>query len=635
MVKFYIEPNCQQFNPADEEEETHSLVTEPVFSRIQKYIDGQKRINENHLFVLADAGMGKTSLLVILKLFHITSLWSKNYDCYLLKLGESSLDEIAALPTRKTVLLLDALDEDNLAWGRTMERLEEILKATKNFYRVIITCRTQFFSGGTDPFNNRGRVEVAGYLCPTIYLSLFENSQVMSYLKKRYSRNKSKINNSVKILDKIHKLKLRPMVLAHIDEILGSEYPILDEYTLYKALIDSWLMREYRKENLHKSLSGPDSRESLWSACKLLSIHMFGRLGGYERTISMKQIDSIVSDLNLRDIVSSMEIEGRSLLNKDSEGLFRFSHFSIQEYLFAKAMIDASLDHKYLKNNQFKVTNLVILFLLQGLEYADKYRPISIGKLGLKNIIFNSFSDKHIDISQLDFERASLIETILNKVILRSNVFFDVKFENCNLRESEFYSVRFENINATNTVFDDLYMKDVEFTDSLVKDNTFIKCRGEEISFKNCQWKNIEFSNVGINCGHILEGNIIELVFIDSHLKKMGFDGGRISGLHIKNSTLDGLFIGNCAVANFDVTNCTLENSNFDNTSIQNADFAASMFVCCSFASVDFEECDLSKIKFIDISFHDCTFKKCRVSHRLAAVANLTNIESEGNTFLD
>ena len=118
---------------------------------------------------------------------------------------------------------LPIFDEDPLARGRVTARLTEILVATQNFYRVVITCRTQLFSAGTDPFDRRGITEVGGFVCPVVYLSLFDESQVVQYLNRRFSGDKALVERALPILSQMKSLKFRPMLLAHIDDLMESQ----------------------------------------------------------------------------------------------------------------------------------------------------------------------------------------------------------------------------------------------------------------------------------------------------------------------------------------------------------------------------------------------------------------------------
>jgi hypothetical protein len=119
LAKFYIEPRCQHQNPADfNEEEPSSTVRSPVFSTINDFLNRDFAAaggGKNTMFVLSDAGMGKTSLLVMIKLLNLTEFWPQQFSCRLLKLGRNSLKEIADVANKgRTILLLDSLDEDPL-----------------------------------------------------------------------------------------------------------------------------------------------------------------------------------------------------------------------------------------------------------------------------------------------------------------------------------------------------------------------------------------------------------------------------------------------------------------------------------------------------------------------------------------
>ncbi|MDZ7289393.1 MAG: hypothetical protein ONB44_11190 [candidate division KSB1 bacterium] len=62
-------------------------------------------------------------------------------------LGIKDADErIKAVAAKSdTVLFLDALDEDTLAIVDHRQRVLDLCDMTREFRRVLITCRTQFF----------------------------------------------------------------------------------------------------------------------------------------------------------------------------------------------------------------------------------------------------------------------------------------------------------------------------------------------------------------------------------------------------------------------------------------------------------------------------------------------------------
>ncbi len=145
IARYYVEPDCQDVNPSDYYAIQSCASEEPMMKKIDRFFQMPSfSRGDNQMFVLSDAGMGKTALLTMLKLMDLTSLWPKQKRCILKKLGKGTLDEIAEIKNRAgAILLLDSLDEDPAAYGRVRERLMEILRTTKDFYKVIITCRTQ------------------------------------------------------------------------------------------------------------------------------------------------------------------------------------------------------------------------------------------------------------------------------------------------------------------------------------------------------------------------------------------------------------------------------------------------------------------------------------------------------------
>ena len=279
LARYYVEPKCQHHNPADRHEDLDpvSQVRAPVFDVINEFLSGDVTLRggRTQMFILSDAGMGKTSLLMMLKLTHLTAFWPKGYDCLLLKLGENTLNIVEQHGNKaQTVLLLDALDEDPLAWGNIEERLLAILKASEHFRRVIISCRTQFFpETGADPFGNPGRVEVGGYICPMMFLSLFDENQVSAYLEKRFPLRwydpRSYGNRALRaraevVVASMQSLRFRPLLLAHVRDILKAEDREWNAYRLYEALVEAWLLREETK--LRKQLDNPPYKEALWWA---------------------------------------------------------------------------------------------------------------------------------------------------------------------------------------------------------------------------------------------------------------------------------------------------------------------------------------------------------------------------------
>lgn len=97
--RLYIEPDFQPYNPAnaedDEEDEVESKFRIAAYEWLDSFlIDPKKKDGRHVAFILSDAGMGKTSLLAMLKLSSIV-------DSDLLARNELQATEIGAVNSRR------------------------------------------------------------------------------------------------------------------------------------------------------------------------------------------------------------------------------------------------------------------------------------------------------------------------------------------------------------------------------------------------------------------------------------------------------------------------------------------------------------------------------------------------------
>jgi len=307
LARYYIQPYCQHHNPADRHEdlEVMAQVRQPAFDVIDAFLKGNfppLGDGRTQLFILSDAGMGKTSLLMMIRLMHLNAFWPKGYDCRLLKFGPETLEQVRAYSDQQhTVLLLDALDEDPTAWGRIEGRLIEILNATRNYRRVILSCRTQFFpETAADAFGRPGRVQVGGYTCPMVFLSLFDDDQVDAYLRRRFPdslaerlfRRENPVRlRAARVVGSMQSLRFRPLLLAHIQDILDAGERDWDSYSLYEALVDRWLAREEVK--LRRQITYAPDKGTLWRICVAVALRM--QQAG-TRLLRPAELDALVAE---------------------------------------------------------------------------------------------------------------------------------------------------------------------------------------------------------------------------------------------------------------------------------------------------------------------------------------------------
>jgi formylglycine-generating enzyme required for sulfatase activity len=361
----YIVPDLQDANPPDAWHSPARLGSrEPAFDLIKRFFETQNlQDNGNRcLFLLGDAGMGKTSLLLMLKFRHLTALWPTGYHCELMKLGPDTVPRIEAIrkdgdPAR-TVLLLDSLDEDPEA-HRDAEgaekRLLDLLPRIARFHRVLITCRTQFFPEIARHFTTLpGHFVVGPYECALKYLALFDDVQVEKYLRKCFPPGpvgralrtvipglrigEAHLEKALEAARSMDSLQMRPLLLSHIHDFItedGQErLDFRNRYVVYHRLVDRWLARDAAEK------AGIPLEEG-WRMAIRLALHLL-RTG--LTSIHRDQLSRIRG----LEQVPRFQIEARSLLNRSkdprtNEVHFRFAHATIPEFLVARAVLESDL----------------------------------------------------------------------------------------------------------------------------------------------------------------------------------------------------------------------------------------------------------------------------------------------------
>lgn len=605
LSKEYVEPDCQQFNPADDDEQDSNIIRIPAFTYLQNtFFNGVKEGGgKNQLLILSDAGMGKTSLLSILWMSYINSFWPKKYNCSLLKLGSSTLKEIKLIKNQKNhILLLDGLDEDPLSWGDTEKRIRNLLQASENFYRVIITCRTQFFSGGRDPFDRRGRLEVSGYICPVIYLSLFSKDQVDKYLKQRFKVKSldSKLEKISTLIDKMGNLRFRPMLLSHAEDLLASENQKWTEYNVYEALILAWLHRERRKKVWEK-LDSPPSTEELFSVTTNVA-YTLQKNGS--STLSKEEFMFLVEKDKSAEIINYLDIGGRSFFNKNSKGEFRFSHFSVQEFLLTRSVIFK----RFKKEKSIKGTNQILRFTVAWLsEKESEISGFPWGVYKLKGLSFRNFELKNYDFRNID----------LRNVDFSGSDLANANFTRADLRGANLKGA----LNVDSTV-----LKKAIYDDKTIwPENHGMPICGYYIGPKS-NLKEADLSDISLTDCNLNEANLTDANLSNSDLERAQFKKSVINGVSFNNSNITDADFSMSEIRNTDYSEAMGERTKFANSKLYNCVFRNSELPFLNANSSSLKSVDFGGSNLESSIFEEATFSNVSFNH--ATLTDVTTIEN-------
>lgn len=300
--------------------------------------------SNKYVFIFADCGMGKTTFLI--NYFHRrrAKLKRKGHSMALVSLSHSGyLDEINAIPLGErpnTVLLMDAFDEDPLVLEGVTKRLDLLVAMTSAFKSVVISCRSQFFASTNEIPLGTGVVKAG----PTpaavskehefgrIYIAPFDDKRVSKYLRKAFGVTSwRKRRRARDMLERVPSLVMRPMLLAHISDVLEEENrsSMMSQSDIYQAIVWAWVRRERRWV----------ADKPLLEFSKRLALDIYQRRhdrGGEYCT--RDQLEDLAKSWGIR--IRPEFLTGRSLLNRTDDGRCKFAHRSIMEYLVATAVLE-------------------------------------------------------------------------------------------------------------------------------------------------------------------------------------------------------------------------------------------------------------------------------------------------------
>lgn len=388
-TRYYIHPKCSNIDPAREQEMRSALIAtrEDLFINIDKFLDEDN--SYRHLLLLGDSGTGKTSFMLNYYAYNYTQRTKrKRQKLYIVPLGIPNADALIEKCEDKpnTSILLDAFDEDTKAISDHHKRMNNLMASCQSFKRVIITSRTQFFPMDEEIPTETGIARIgprsAGvkltYEFCKVYLSPFDDYEVIRYLKKRFPIWRYNLRKrAIEYVLKIPMLSVRPMLLAHIPFIVSSNRNINNSSELYEIMIDAWLDRETTRDKENKT--------SLRKFSELLAVNIY--CNREERGMEQVLPDEL-SELSAKwgFSISQRKLTGASLLNRDAKGHYKFAHRSIMEYFFVISLIKGDDQcYRILLTDQMKKF-IMELFCVTTTSLLREYLKVDLMACGVASI---------------------------------------------------------------------------------------------------------------------------------------------------------------------------------------------------------------------------------------------------------
>lgn len=256
------------------------------------------------------------------KVFYSTVVEDERIEKHIPKLLDSS----------KAILLLDGLDEIETSISEKIESEIELLAKKLRFCKIVITCRSGYY-----------RHLIKGFdLLEILPLDLSQIEQIA----------KSWITDSVGFISGIKKLPFfdtvdRPLLLCQL-LMIYEKYERLPEKPslVYKKAI-SLLLEEWDADRRIRRISkyskfDPEVKISFLSS---LSFHLTYKIKTkvFSEQQLLKCYEYIYNDFNLppesaKDVINEIETHN-GIISATYNGMYEFSHLSLQEYLCAEYLV--------------------------------------------------------------------------------------------------------------------------------------------------------------------------------------------------------------------------------------------------------------------------------------------------------
>ena len=531
-MKYYISTRAQIIDPFDGQKDQDPQDIKLVSFFIKRVF---KDNAQQYYIVLADSGMGKTTFLLKLFFSYYKKLTKKHSICLIPLSFDKAIDYIREVVNKQnTILLLDGLDEDEHAIEDYSKRLRVICAETELFYKVIITCRTQFFPDVESESLVMNKIKFGvgnkGLKFLKYYISPFNDKDINKYLHKKYNRlfQINKIKQAKKVIYNCPELAVRPMLLAYIDDLSDNSEKRYDfAFEIYGDLVTKWIDREFPDKKRRKHLLDFSIK---------IAVYMYNNKTIY---VERGEIEDIINMYNV--CLKENEIIIKSLLIRNAKGLYQFAHKSILEYLLA---IKAFCNHEFRKRimiDGFDGYDMTKMFLS---EMSAQYIQRVIEKSKeLKNYNFTYFllqkyNFNGISIVGCSFEGCDLHEANLSCAILLYANFQNTDMQYANLQNAFLINVNLNNANLSNVNLCDAKLKYVNLNKKDLSDAKLDVLNTENVKSEKVNLRGLDLSGVDLQGKDLKNAILDDATLYESNLKEADLKRARLIGTNLKKTNM-------------------------------------------------------------------------------------------------
>lgn len=464
LKNYYINTKGQENNPVllSDKDSGHPFEVIPYFINT-----AFSCLNQKSYIVLADPGMGKTVFLLRLykEYTEKRSVHNRKKMVFVPLSNRNSLDIVQKIEDKEnTILLLDALDENLDAILELNGFLNSLYLNSSAFFKVVITSRTNFFLDEEREPNLTTNINIdVGDKKETtkkIYLSPFTDEDIQKYINKKYRNSPEQKNAALEIVQNIKVVATKPIVLSWLDELLDEKKDdsrFLCQY--YKIIVHNWIKREAPTLVLKSDYSMVDNdyEKQVFEFCVKVAKWIFKNYSPGE--ISSKEIELIASEKNVD--LAEITARSRTLLVRNPNGMYMFSHRSFYEYFTAIGWC-YSHEHWMIYADNYVGTDLMAQFIGEIKALAFIAGDVSCNLSDLRYANFEGMDLQKKDFSNVDLSYANFKNSILRGACFRGAKLRGVDFRDADLSTADLSDTNMKNAKVENTNFENADLRNAD-----------------------------------------------------------------------------------------------------------------------------------------------------------------------------
>lgn len=440
-LKYFVEPEIRRENLALAENAYAVLnewLSDPILNQLTllgDYGTGKTTLLKHFALtmakrykkeVLEEGGRGRVPLFIDLREYtqaiSLKQIILDLLDSHSIKSASYSAFEYV-LKEGQVLLILDGFDEmaSRGNYQETLVNFKELNKNAMGSAKIILSCRTHYFTTDQDVLKFHGQLQPRKYI-PKSYTDLyreiatrqnflithlmeFEPKQVKQYLRQRCGNNWESVRSFIDSTYNLTELSRRPVLLDMIVSVEGnvdSTQVKINPGILYQVYTDIWL-----SENDWSSIIDiSDKYELLERFAYLASANPEFKLNYKDIPNLIKKWKPDIEDLDAMEI--DRELRTASFLVRDREGYYKFSHKSFQEFFYSRFLLSEAYkgNSRYWSEGFFSTE--IYRFIRDILHPIIMDREIPPYKISEIKVLVDWLNDK----KQSDYVMANVIKCL-------------------------------------------------------------------------------------------------------------------------------------------------------------------------------------------------------------------------------